>query len=74
VAASFKAAHTGGGCFQFLHLQNGGCKSQGMASSCSRGGSGWILGKHLRKSGQAVEQAAWHGGGVSIPGGVQEMC
>ena len=37
------------------------------------GGPGWILGKiSLRKSGQALEQAAQGGGGVTIPGGVQE--
>ncbi len=28
----------------------------------------------LRKSGNALEQAAQGGGGVTVPGGVQEMC
>jgi len=43
--------------------------------SCSRGGSDWTLGNFfLRKSGQAVAQAAQGGGGVSIPGGIQETC
>jgi len=28
----------------------------------------------LRKSGEALEQAAQGGGGVSIPEGAQEMC
>ena len=44
-----------------------------MALSCTRGGSGWILGKFLpRKSGDALEQAAQVGGGTAIPGGGQE--
>jgi len=30
--------------------------------------------KLLTKSGQAVEQAAYGDGGVTIPGGVQETC
>ena len=29
--------------------------------------------KLLRKSAEVLEEAAWGGGGVSIPGGVQEM-
>ena len=42
-----------------------------MDLSCTRGGSGWILRKILlRKSGQALAQAAQGGGGVTIPGGV----
>jgi len=46
-----------------------------MASSCTGGGSGWILGKFLlRKSGEALEWAAQGGGGVTVPGGVQEAC
>ena len=46
-----------------------------MASSCVRGGLGWILGKILYwKSGQALEQAAQGGDGVTIPGGVQNTC
>ena len=44
-----------------------------MASSCARGGLGWILGKNiLKKSGEALAQAAQGGDGVTIPGGVQE--
>lgn len=46
-----------------------------MSSSCARGGSDWILGKVLlRKSGEGLEQAALGSGGVTIPGGSQEMC
>ena len=46
-----------------------------MASSCARGGLGWILGKlHLRKSGEAVAQAAQGSGGVTVPGGAEEPC
>ena len=49
--------------------------SKNVALSCAREGSGWILGKILlRKSGEAVVQAAQGGGGVTISGGVQEMC
>ena len=41
-----------------------------MASSCARGGSEWVLGKKFLswKSGQALEQAAQVGGGVTIHG------
>ena len=40
-----------------------------MALSCARGGSGSILGKKflLRRSGEALEQAAQGGGGVTVP-------
>jgi len=39
-----------------------------VASSCDRGGSGWISGKTiLRKSGETLAQAARGGGGVVIP-------
>ena len=41
-----------------------------MASSCARGGSDWIF--LLRKSGDALAQAAQRGGGVTVPGGIQE--
>ena len=45
-----------------------------MALSCTRGYSGWILEKFLhRKNGEAVAQAARGGGGVTVPGGVQEL-
>ena len=47
---------------------------EGMASSCTRGGSGWILGKFLLRSGATVAQAAQGGGGGTVPGGVQEPC
>lgn len=43
-----------------------------MASRCIRGGSGWILGNILRKSDEALAQDAEGGGGVTVPGGVQE--
>ena len=44
-----------------------------MASSCTRGDSGWMLGNtSLRESGQTQEQAAQGGGRVTVPGGVQE--
>ena len=43
-----------------------------MALSYTRGGSGWILGKILRKKDEALAQAAQGGGGVTVPGGVQE--
>jgi len=38
-----------------------------MALSCARGGSDWIIGKLLRKSGDAVVQLP-----VTVPGGVRE--
>ena len=41
-----------------------------MASSCRRGGSGWILGNiSLRKSSEALEKDV---DGVKIPGGFEE--
>ena len=43
-----------------------------MALSCNRGDSGWILGTISSQSGDAVAQAAQRGGGVTIPGDVQE--
>ncbi len=44
-----------------------------MASSCARGDSGWTLGNlALQESGQALEWAAQGGGGVIVPGSVQE--
>jgi len=43
-----------------------------MASSCVRGGSGWILGKMSFL--QELAQAAQGSGGVPIPGGVQTPC
>jgi len=36
---------------------------------CTRGGAKFLL----RKSGKALAQAAQEGGGVTIPGDVQEM-
>ena len=42
-----------------------------MASSCVRGY--WEKFLHW-KSGQALDQAAQGGGGVTIPGGIQKMC
>ena len=43
-----------------------------MALSCTRGGSGWIQEEFfLRKSGDALEQAAQRGCGVTVPGGIQ---
>ena len=45
---------------------------EGMSSSCTRGGSGWILGKILQKSGQVLERAAQGGGGSSVPGSVKK--
>ena len=45
-----------------------------MASSCVRRGSGWILGKISSQSDEALEQAAWGSGTVTVPGGIQEMC
>ena len=45
---------------------------EGMASICSREGSGWTLGILLLwKSGQALEWAAQGGDGIIDPGGVQ---
>lgn len=45
-----------------------------MASSCTRGGSGWMLGKiSFPKSGEVLEWAVQGSGEVTIPGGVQEM-
>jgi len=46
-----------------------------MASSCSRGGSVWVLGKAASpKNGQALERAAQGGDGVTMPGRAQETC
>jgi len=40
----------------------------------SSSNSCWVLGKFLlRRSAEALEQAAQGGGGVTIPGGFQEM-
>jgi len=44
------------------------------ALSCDRGGSGWILEKISSHSGGVLAQAAQGGGGVTIPGGIQEEC
>ena len=45
-----------------------------LPDSCFRGGSGWILGKSFSlKSGDALAQTAQGGGGVSLPGDVQEL-
>ena len=45
-----------------------------MASSCTRGDSGQECQEQflLQKSGQALGRAAQGGGGVTVPGGVQE--
>ena len=44
-----------------------------MASSCSRGGLGWVLGNiPLRKNGAAVAQLPRERG-VTVPGGVPEL-
>ena len=63
-----------GGCEVEVCLCSQGAAIGGerMASSCSTGGSGWVLGNILRKSDDAVAQAAQGGGAVIIPGGVQE--
>ena len=45
---------------------------EGTASSCTREGSGWLLGKNASQSVQALEGAAQGGGWVTVPGGVQE--
>jgi len=47
-----------------------------MASSCTKGSSGWMLGiiSSLKKNGEVLEQATQGGGGVISPGGVQEVC
>ena len=44
-----------------------------MASICTRGGSGGILGKNSSPKEQSLAQAAQGGGGVTVPGGVQEL-
>ena len=45
---------------------------EGMASSCARGDSGWMLGNTSSKSGQVLEWAAQEGGRVTDPCSVQE--
>ena len=47
-----------------------------MASSCTKGSSGWMLGiiSSLKKNGEVLEQATQGGDGVISPGGVQEVC
>ena len=47
---------------------------EGMASSCTRGGSGWMSQFLLSKGSEAAAQAAQGGGRVTIPGGVQKPC
>ena len=42
--------------------------------SCTGGGSGWVLGKILLRSGAALAQAAQGGGGITVPQGVPEPC
>jgi len=44
-----------------------------MASTCARGGSGWILGK-TPKEWLSTEWAAQGSGKVTVPGGVQGIC
>ena len=45
-----------------------------MASSCTRGGSGWIEEKTSQKERCCSGTAAQGGGGVTVPGGVPEPC
>jgi len=46
-----------------------------MASSCVRGGLDWILGKiSSLKEWSGIGTGCPGGGGVPIPGGVQETC
>jgi len=45
-----------------------------MASICARGGSGITKIFYYTKSAETLEQAAQGDGGITIPGGVQEMC
>ena len=46
---------------------------EGVALSCSRGGSGWILGKmHSQKEGWTLTLSAQGGGGVTVPESIQE--
>ena len=45
-----------------------------MASSCTRGDSGGMSGKISQNDDEVLEQAAQGGGGVTVPGGVQEQC
>ena len=47
-------------------------EQEGMASSCIREGSGWILGNISFLSGNALAQAVQGGGGVTVPRAVQE--
>ena len=51
-------------------------RQEGTASSCTRGGQGWMLGNtsffFFWERGQTLERAAQGCGGVIIPGGVQE--
>jgi len=46
---------------------------EGMALSCSRGGSGWILGKiYSQKECWILAQSAQGGGGVTVPESIRE--
>ena len=57
-----------------LFLQVTVVEQEVMASSCARGGSGWILGKCSSPKEQCCSgTAARGGGGVTIPGGVPEL-
>lgn len=45
-----------------------------MASSCNRGGSGWLLGQISSQSSEAMARAARGGGGVAVSESVEGMC
>jgi len=47
---------------------------EGMASSCARGGSGWILAVTSPKKQWCTGTGCPRSGGVTIPGGVPETC